>query len=86
MTYDEEKRKSFEDEQAGRPPVRDTGMSWGLPLGLATVAVMIALLFYGMTSERTATASNRTVTVTQQTSPPTGNGPTITGLQRRSDF
>jgi hypothetical protein len=44
------------------PPMPDSGMKWGLPLGLAAAAVVLTLVFYnanhgGTTSGTTTTAA-----------------------------
>ena len=52
-------------ESVDPPPMPDSGMSWGLPLGLAAAAIIATLIFYNATSDHAATASTRTATVTQ---------------------
>jgi hypothetical protein len=45
-------------------------MGWGMPLGIAAVALIAGLFFFWPSGERTTTASNSTPTTTQSTSAP----------------
>jgi hypothetical protein len=48
----------------------ETGMGWGIPLGIAAAIVLIAgLFFFTSNSDRTTTASNKTPAATTQTNP-----------------
>lgn len=61
-------------DNLNRPGVnRDTrtGMTgWGLPLGIAALAIVGTLLFFNWNSDRATTASNTGTTTTQSTPAP----------------
>ena len=49
-----------------RPPIRDQspGMSWGLPLGIAVVALLLGLFFLAPRDSSTTATNNPPVTTT----------------------
>jgi len=58
MTYQDPQRRRFDEAPVDRGPPPDSGMSWGLPLGIAAAFVVIAVIFFNLSHERTTTASN----------------------------
>jgi hypothetical protein len=64
MTYHDQQRRNFDEAPVERP-MPDSGISWGLPLGLVAVVIIVGAIFYNVASERTTTASNNTPAATQ---------------------
>ena len=54
MSYHDEQRRRFDEAPVDRRPPPNSGMSWGLPLGLAGVVLVLGLVFYNFSHERTA--------------------------------
>jgi len=80
MTYHDDQRRRLDEPAIDRRPPPDSGMSWGLPLGIAAVVIVLGLIFYSVSTDRTTTASN-TGGTTQSTSsaPSTANSPNAKG-------
>jgi hypothetical protein len=60
-----------------RPPIRDQrpGMSWGLPLGIAVVALLLGLFFMAPRDSNTTATNNPPVTTTTPLPAPTTPAP-----------
>ena len=74
MTFQDDPNRPIPPHPADDPyvrrPVEREGMGWGIPLGIAAVALIAGLFFFSPGGERTTTASNNTPTTTQSTSAP----------------
>jgi hypothetical protein len=75
MSYHDEQRRRFDEAPVDRRAPPDSGMSWGLPLGLAGVAIVLGLIFYNANHERTTTASNSPGTAQSTSSTPAPSAP-----------
>ena len=85
MTFQDEQRRRLDEPLVDRRPPPDSGMAWGLPLGLAGVVLVLGLIFYNVNHERTATASNSGPGTAQSTSsapaPQTPSAPNTANTQ-----
>lgn len=56
MTHHDNDRRNF-DEAPGRPPADDEAPGWGLPIGIAAVALVAGILIFSTAGpDRTRTA------------------------------
>lgn len=70
MTYHDEQRRKL-DEAPMQRPMPDSGMSWGLPLGIGATILVVGLILINSMSDRTTTASNNTPAATRSSPAPT---------------
>ena len=63
------------DLEAARPSVISAGMSWGLPLGIAVVALLLGLFFLAPRDSSTTATNNPPVTTTTPGPAPTTPAP-----------
>jgi len=75
MTYRDEQRRRVDEPPVHRAPPPDSGMSWGLPLGIAAAALVIGLIFFNLNHERSTTASNNSSPAATQSTNSAPNAP-----------
>jgi hypothetical protein len=80
MTFHDEQRRRLDEPRLDEPVVErrmppDSGMSWGLPLGIAAVVLVLGLIFFNFSSERTTTASYPGGTTQSTSSAPAPSAP-----------
>ena len=68
MTDYNEQRRHFDEAPVDRRPTPDSGMQWGLPLGIAATVVVIGSIFYNVQHQPTTTAHNNAPGTAQSTS------------------
>jgi hypothetical protein len=85
MTYHDEQRRRFDEPPVDRAPPPDSGMSWGLPLGIAAAAVVIGLIFFNLDHDRSTTASNDSSPAATQGTNSATNAPRGPDAQNATD-
>jgi hypothetical protein len=79
MSYhDIDPNRPAHDPYVRRPPASDRRMGWGIPLGLAALAIIFGLVFLLPSNDRTTTASNSTPATQTNPSGPERTSPTPT--------
>ena len=71
MTYHDQQPRRFDEAPVEHRQPPDSGMNWGLPLGIAAAALVIGVIFFNLSHERSMTASNSGPGTTQSTPAPT---------------
>jgi hypothetical protein len=62
-------------DNLNRPRVDDRGFGWGIPLGIAAVALVAGLLFFNSGTNRTTTATSTSPAITTPTPAPGNPAP-----------